>query len=121
MKMNHAHNSINYVEFPLMNLGETKRFYGSVFGWEFQEWGPNYLSFSGAGIDGGFNGEDKTPVQKPGVLIVLFSEDLESSLAAVKAAGAAILRDIYSFPGGRRFHFADPNGNELAIWAEAGL
>ena len=112
-------NTINYIEFPLANPSATKQFYGSLFGWEFQEWGPNYLSFSGAGIDGGFNGEDKTPVQKPGVLVILFSDDLEASLVAIKDAGAIVIRDIYSFPGGRRFHFLDPNGNELAIWAEA--
>lgn len=111
-------NTINYIEFPLANPSATKQFYGSLFGWEFQEWGPNYLSFSGAGIDGGFNGEDKTPVQKPGVLVILFSDDLEASLVAIKDAGATVIRDIYSFPGGRRFHFLDPNGNELAIWAE---
>lgn len=116
--MPHQDKTINYIEFPLINASETKQFYGSVFGWEFQEWGPNYLSFSEAGIDGGFNGEDKTPVQKPGVLVILFSDDLEKSLEAVKAAGAPITREIYNFPGGRRFHFTDPNGNELAIWAE---
>ncbi len=110
--------TINYIEFPLKDAESTKKFYTSAFGWEFQDWGPNYLSFSGAGVDGGFNGEDNTPVQKPGVLVVLFSEDLEATLAEVKSAGAAILRDIYSFPGGRRFHFSDPNGNELAVWAQ---
>lgn len=116
--MTYKDKSINYIEFPLTNAVQTKLFYSSVFGWEFQEWGPNYLSFSGAGIDGGFNGEDKTPVQKPGVLVILFSGDLEKSLSEVKAAGATIIRDIYAFPGGRRFHFHDPNGNELAVWAE---
>ncbi|WP_299664554.1 VOC family protein [uncultured Ruegeria sp.] len=116
--MAHIHKAINYIEFPLTDPTATKKFYTSVFGWEFQEWGPNYLSFSGAGIDGGFNGEDKTPVQQPGVLVILFSHDLEASLVEIKEAGAAIIRDIYSFPGGRRFHFLDPNGNELAIWAE---
>lgn len=117
--MPHKENSINYIEFPLIDAAATKAFYSSLFGWEFQEWGPNYLSFSGAGIDGGFNGEDNTPVRKPGVLVVLFTTDLEPTFDAVKAAGANIIREIYPFPGGRRFHFADPNGNELAIWAEA--
>lgn len=111
------HNTINYIEFPLTDPAATKKFYTTVFGWAFQEWGPNYLSFSGAGIDGGFNGEDKTPVQNPGVLVILFSDDLDASLTEVEKAGATIVRDIYSFPGGRRFHFSDPNGNELAIWA----
>lgn len=116
--MAHKDKTINYIEFPLVDAAETKRFYETVFGWEFQDWGPNYLSFSGAGIDGGFNGEDKAPVQSPGALVILFAEDLEKILAEVKAAGATILREIYTFPGGRRFHFTDPNGNELAIWSE---
>lgn len=117
--MPHKDKTINYIEFPLIDAAKTKQFYSQVFGWEFQEWGPNYLSFSGAGIDGGFNGEDKTPVQSPGVLVILFADDLEKSLTSIKAAGAPIIRDIYPFPGGRRFHFTDPNGNELAVWAEA--
>jgi len=116
--MPHQDKTINYIEFPLTNVSKTKAFYSSVFGWSFQDWGPNYLSFSGAGIDGGFNGEDKTLVQKPGILVVLFSEDLDKTLTEVKAAGANVTRGIYDFPGGRRFHFIDPNGNELAIWAE---
>lgn len=117
--MPHKDKTINYIEFPLINAAETKRFYNAVFGWDFQEWGPRYLSIVGAGIDGGFNGEDATPVERPGALVVLYTGDLEATLAAVKAAGAKILRDVYAFPGGRRFHFADPNGNELAVWAEA--
>ena len=116
--MAHQDKSINYIEFPLVDPAETKRFYAEVFGWEFQEWGPNYLSFSGAGIDGGFNGEDKVPVQSPGVLVVLFADDLEVALTEVRAGGATVSREIYAFPGGRRFHFVDPNGNELAVWAE---
>ncbi|NVO56954.1 VOC family protein [Rhodobacteraceae bacterium B1Z28] len=116
--MTHKDKTINYIEFPLTDVVKTKRFYADVFGWEFQEWGPNYLSFSGAGVDGGFNGEDKTPVQSPGALVILFADDLEKTLAAVTTAGASIVREIYPFPGGRRFHFTDPNGNELAVWAE---
>ncbi len=117
--MPHAQNTINYIEFPLKDAEATKTFFGSAFGWEFQDWGQNYLSFSGAGVDSGFNGEDETPVQKSGVLVVLFSEDLELTVAKDKTAGATIHRDIYDFPGGRRFHFIDPNGNELAVWAQS--
>lgn len=111
--------TINYIEFPLVEREATKRFYASVFGWEFQEWGPDYLSFSGAGVEGGFNGVDEVPVSAPGVLVILYASDLEATLGAVKEAGATILKEPYPFPGGRRFHFADPNGNELAVWAEA--
>lgn len=117
--MTHTDKSINYVEFPLTNSQATQQLYKTVFGWEFKQWGPNYLSFSGAGVDGGFNGEDKTPVQAPGVLIVLYAADLQKAHAAVSAAGAKIVRNTYAFPGGMRFHFTDPNGNELAVWSEA--
>ena len=109
--------TINYIEFPVNKIAETKTFYQQVFGWEFTDWGPNYISFSGAGIDGGFNGESKVEATKPGILVVLFADDLEGTLDKVKAAGAEIIAEIYDFPGGRRFHFLDPNGNELAIWS----
>ncbi|KZK78688.1 Glyoxalase-like domain protein [Pseudovibrio sp. W64] len=117
--MGNQDKSINYIEFPLLKNEETKSFYSSVFGWVFEDWGPSYISFSGAGVEGGFNGESGTAVQAPGVLVVLYAADLEGTIKAVRAAGAAILQDIYSFPGGQRFHFADPNGNELAVWTEA--
>lgn len=113
-----THHQINYIEFPATDLPATKAFYGETFGWEFQDWGETYISFSGAGIAGGF---DSTAEKKPvsdGVLVVLFSSDLEASLATVKQAGATIAMEPFEFPGGRRFHFVDPNGNELAVWAE---
>lgn len=118
--MTNTDKTINYIEFPLIDAAATKRFYATVFGWTFQDWGPNYVSFAGAGVEGGFNGEAGTPVNSPGVLVVLYAHDLEATFQAVKDAGATILRDTYAFPGGRRFHFADPNGNELAVWTEAG-
>ena len=109
--------TINYIEFPVNKIAETKAFYQQVFGWQFTDWGPNYISFSGAGIDGGFNGESKVEATKPGILVVLYADDLEATLDKVRAAGAEITAEIYDFPGGRRFHFRDPNGNELAIWS----
>jgi predicted enzyme related to lactoylglutathione lyase len=112
--------TINYIEFPVNKIEETKRFYHSVFGWEFTDWGPSYISFTGAGIDGGFNGESGVEPAKPGILVVLYADDLDATLDKVKGAGATIVEDIYEFPGGRRFHFHDPNGNELAIWSPAG-
>lgn len=118
-QMDNIDKTINYIEFPLVDGDATRRFYETVFGWTFQEWGPNYLSFSGAGIEGGFNGEDKTHATSPGVLVVLYSSDLDAMLTAVSSAGAEIVRMPYDFPGGRRFHFKDPNGIELAIWTEA--
>ena len=117
MTMANIDKTINYIEFPLNKVAETKTFYQEVFGWEFTDWGPSYLSFSGAGIDGGFNGESTVEATKPGVLVVLFADDLEATLVRVKESGAEIIAEIYDFPGGRRFHFMDPNGNELAIWS----
>ncbi len=117
--MTNQDKSINYIEFPLVDAGRTKEFYSTAFGWRFQDWGETYISFSGAGVEGGFNGATGVPVRAPGVLVVLYAADLAATLAAVKAAGGTILQEPYDFPGGRRFHFADPNGNELAVWTEA--
>ncbi len=110
--------TINYIEFPMTDNAATKAFYHGVFGWEFTDWGPDYISFAGAGIDGGFNGESKVKPASPGVLVVLYTDDLPAILDDVKAAGAEIVAPIYDFPGGRRFHFRDPNGNELAVWSQ---
>ena len=116
--MSHKDNSINYIEFPLVRNEETKKFYHQVFGWEFTDWGPNYISFSGANIDGGFNGESDTKVSGSGVLVVLYASDLNQKLADVTKAGGEISKPIFEFPGGKRFHFRDPNGNQLAVWSE---
>ena len=104
----------DYVEFPVADLPTAKRFYGAAFGWTFQDWGPGYVSFDGAAVDGGFNGE--ADFEKP--LVILYAHDLEAMEAKVKAAGGAITREIQSFPGGRRFHFRDPVGNVLGVWSE---
>lgn len=116
--MANVNNSINYIEFPMTDNAATKSFYGAAFGWEFTDWGPGYISFTGAGIEGGFNGLDEAAVTPPGVLIVLYADDLATTLAAVEAAGGKIIKPVYEFPGGRRFHFQDPNGTELAVWSE---
>ncbi len=116
--MSHRDKSINYIEFPMVKPDETKTFYSTAFGWEFTDWGPDYVSFSGAGIDGGFNRDSGTPVTAPGPLIVLYAKDLASIQEKLEATGAIIVKPPYEFPGGRRFHFRDPNGNELAIWSE---
>jgi predicted enzyme related to lactoylglutathione lyase len=108
-----ADGKIDYVEFPGTELVATKAFYGAAFGWTFTDYGPDYVAFEGQGTDGGFNGEDGRA--KP--LVILYAEDLEAMLAKVKAAGGAITREILSFPGGRRFHFQDPSGNELGVWS----
>jgi uncharacterized protein len=107
---------INYVEFPGANLAEIKRFYGEAFGWAFLDYGPDYVAFEGQGADGGFSAD---PAEAPpGPLVVLFAKDLEAMLAKVRAAGGVVTRPIFSFPGGRRFHFRDPSGNELGVWSD---
>ena len=109
-------NQIDYIEFPAVELSKTKEFYSSVFGWKFEDYGPDYTSFSDGRLSGGFTKDAPPPVK--GVLVVLYSSDLEGTEKKVKAAGAAISKEIFSFPGGRRFHFMDPSGNELAVWSE---
>lgn len=115
--MANTDNTINYVEFPATDIEQTKQFYGDAFGWEFIDYGPDYVSFQGAGIDGGFT-RGTAPSRGCGVLIVLYYRDLETLEARIRDLGCEVTREIFSFPGGRRFHFVDPNGNELAVWAE---
>ena len=107
---------IDYLEFPTTDMQATKRFYNHVFGWEFQDYGPGYTSFHDGRLAGGFTTE--ATVQKGGVLVVLYAANLEAIEAKVKEAGGKISKPTFSFPGGRRFHFADPSGNELAVWSE---
>ena len=106
---------IDYVEFPGTDLAATKRFYGAAFGWTFQDYGPTYAAFEGQGTDGGFSGDAAEAPTKP--LVILYADDLEGMEARVRAAGGAVSKAIFSFPGGRRFHFTDPSGNELAVWS----
>ncbi len=113
------HHKINYVEFPAHDLTATKTFFTKVFGWEFMDYGPDYTAFSGQGTDGGFFQSELKSLRSGGAaLIVLYSENLEATLASVKEAGGKIIVDIFDFPGGRRFHFTEPSGNELAVWSE---
>ena len=104
---------VDYVELPGGELSATKAFYAAAFGWRFTDYGPTYAAFE-EGLDGGFQGEEAA--DKP--LVVLYAHDLEAMEAKVKAAGGQIIRPIFTFPGGRRFHFRDPAGNELAVWSE---
>jgi predicted enzyme related to lactoylglutathione lyase len=106
---------VDYVELPGGDLAAVKAFYAGAFGWTFTDYGPSYAAFN-EGLDGGFDADAAEATKKP--LVVLFATDLEAMAAKVKAAGGTITRPIYSFPGGRRFHFTDPAGNELAVWSE---
>ncbi len=107
--------TMDYIELPMADREATKTFYTSVFDWGgFTEYGPDYMAFEACGRDGGFNAERKI-VQGGGPLLVLYSNDLNATEAKVKAAGGEIVGHE-EFPGGRRFTFRDPNGNELAVW-----
>ena len=113
------HEKINYVEFPAKDLEATKNFFKTVFDWEFTDYGPEYIAFTNAGLDGGFYKSDMTVSAKEGsALVVLYSNELEVTKEKIKESGGKILHDIFSFPGGRRFHFNDPNNNEYAVWSD---
>ncbi len=107
---------IDYIEFPATTIAETKRFYSEVFGWTFTDYGPNYTSFVDGRLSGGFTTDAK--VATGGVLIVLYASDLAAIHAKVTKHGGRITKEIFEFPGGKRFQFTDPNGNELAVWSE---
>ena len=113
------HEKINYIELPARDLKKTKLFFEEVFGWSFEDFGENYTAFSGGGLDGGFFKSDVfSSTDKGGVLVVFYSQDLEETMSKIKKAGGEIIKSIFSFPGGRRFHFAEPSGNELAVWSD---
>jgi D-aminopeptidase len=107
---------IDYVEFSTTDMAAVKSFYAQAFGWSFQDWGDEYASFADGRLAGGFRLMDE--VAPGGPLVIIYAVDLEGAEAAVKAAGGEIVQEIFSFPGGRRFHFRDPVGNELAVWSD---
>jgi predicted enzyme related to lactoylglutathione lyase len=107
---------VDYVEFPATDIERTKRFYSEVFAWEFTDYGPEYTSFSDGRLAGGFRAAAEASAGGP--LVVIYSTNLEEVEAGVREAGGAIVRETFEFPGGRRFHFTDPSGNELAVWSD---
>jgi predicted enzyme related to lactoylglutathione lyase len=107
---------IDYVELPATDLPAVKDFYQAAFGWQFIDYGPTYAAFDQAGLDGGFQAEAAAKPAKP--LVILYATDLEAMEAKVRAAGGTITVPIFAFPGGRRFQFRDPAGNDLAVWSE---
>ena len=113
----HAHHAIDYIEIAVTDIDAAKAFYASAFGWTLVDYGPDYAGIQGDGREMGGLRKD-SEVRAGGPLVILYSEDLEASVAAVTAAGGTIVEPIYAFPGGRRFNFADPAGNELAVWSE---
>jgi len=113
------HEKINYVEFPAKDIQATKDFFINAFNWSFEDFGPDYSAFSNQGLDGGFFSSDLSSSSSDGAaLIVFYSDDLESSQLKIEKNNGVILKPIYSFPGGRRFHFAEPSGNEFAVWSD---
>lgn len=107
---------IDYIELPVLDVEAAKRFYSTVFGWSMTDYGPDYASFEDGRLAGGFpKAESVTP---GGPLVVIYAVDLEQMEQSVTANGGTIVREIFDFPGGRRFHFRDPSGNELAVWSD---
>lgn len=110
---------INYIELPASNFDAVQAFYGAVFGWTFEDYGPEYRAFSSGNLDGGFYASNAVSSAEQGApLIIFYADNLESVEAAVISAGGVIVKPIFSFPGGRRFQFTDPHGNELAVWTQ---
>ena len=109
-------NHINYIELQANNLEDIKTFYSTCFGWTFTDYGPDYVAFSDSGLQGGFEKTDKEVVN--GALVILYHENLEEIKNKIIEYGGKITKDIFNFPGGKRFHFLDPSGNELAIWSD---
>ncbi|PHS33432.1 MAG: glyoxalase [Methylophaga sp.] len=113
------HEKIDYLEFPATNIEKTKVFFSTVFDWSFADCGPDYTTFSNAGVLGGFYKSDLISSTKNGsALTVFYSKNLTDTQSKIENAGGKILQAVFSFPGGCRFHFSDPNGNEYAVWSE---
>lgn len=114
----HPHHGIDYVEIGVGDLGAAKAFYAAAFGWEFNDYGPDYAGIrapSGRGEVGGLT--PHRPAVPGGPLVLLYSDDLDASVVAVRSAGSTVTQGPYEFPGGRRFHFTDPSGTELGVWS----
>jgi len=118
MTVSHNDLKIDYIEFNVSDIARARAFYGKAFEWHFTDYGPDYCEFGDGRLTGGFT--TLGPVRTGGPLILLYADDLEGAVKRVETAGGKILRPPYGFPGGRRFHFADPDGYELAIWTRDG-
>ena len=114
-----THEKINYIELPAKDLEAVKKFFKDSFGWNFTDYGTDYTAFSDEGVDGGFYKSDLVSSTANGsALIVFYSNELENTLEKIQKANGDIVQEIFEFPGGRRFHFTDPNGNEYAVWSD---
>jgi len=117
MSARDADQKIDYIEFNVKEIEREKRFYGEAFGWSFTDYGPEYCEFQDGRLTGDF-AKTHTVAPKGGPLVILFAESLEETISRVEKAGAQISRPIFDFPGGRRFHFIDPEGYELGVWSD---
>ena len=108
---------IDYIELPVTDIGRARAFYSTVFGWKMTDWGPDYASFEDGRLAGGFRPVEG-PIERGGPLVVVYAIELEAIEEQVKDAGGTIVVPTFSFPGGRRFHFTDTEGNELAVWTD---
>lgn len=121
--MTSTHHAIDYIEFTVADMAAAQAFYSAVFGWTFTNYGPGYAGIRTMGGDGEMGGlslGERSGGSGGGPLVVLYSEELEASLAGVRGAGGVIRKEIFDFPGGRRFEFEDPSGNVLAVWTKKG-
>ena len=116
MECPHMDRTINYIEFNVADIPKSKKFYGEAFGWTFTDYGPDYCEFSDGQMKGGFDASQ--PVTTGGPLIVLYGVDLREIMGRIESAGGKIVKPVFDFPGGRRFHFTDLDGYELAVWSE---
>ena len=118
----HEHGKINYLEFPAKDISATKTFFSTAFNWTFTDFGPEYTAFSNAGIDGGFYQSDLNMSTETGsALVVFYSKDIATAQSKIIEANGLIIKPLFEFPGGRRFHFSDPNGNEYAVWSDVNV
>ena len=108
---------INYIELNVTDIARAKDFYGTAFGWTFTDYGPDYCEFSDGHMTGGFDASG--PATPAGPLVVLYGDDLAEIIEGIEATGGTIVKPVYEFPGGHRFHFTDPDGYELAVWTAA--
>jgi len=109
-------NHISYIEFKANDLEKIKEFYNKSFDWTFTDYGPTYMAFSDSGLEGGFEKTENEIIN--GALVVLYHTNLDLIKNKIIKLSGEISKDIFSFPGGRRFHFIDPTGNELAVWSD---
>jgi predicted enzyme related to lactoylglutathione lyase len=112
----HQHHAIDYIELTVTDVAVAKRFYAAAFGWRFNDYGPAYAGIQGNGREvGGLRADAAVTPGSP--LVLLYSNDLDATVESVRSAGGRVVKEPYPFPGGRRFHFADPSGNELGVWS----